>query len=187
MIAKPKREPVKKKVRFDVFKRDGFACQYCGRTPPAVTLEVDHVQPVCDGGTNHIDNLMTSCFDCNRGKGAEGLGVAPATIAEKTAVIAEREQQLKAYQRAQKAAHKRILKSVDAVEAAFQEHFPDRMFTDSFRASVERFLGSLTEFQAVQAMENAARKLAHKKDPGAVTKYFCGTCWRLIRGQSSYP
>ena len=40
-----KRKPITKKLRFEVFKRDGFQCAYCGQTPPAVTLEIDHVEP----------------------------------------------------------------------------------------------------------------------------------------------
>jgi 5-methylcytosine-specific restriction endonuclease McrA len=60
------RIPVSKKTRFDVFKRDFFTCQYCGLTPPAAVLEIDHIHPVSKGGKNGIDNLITSCFDCNR-------------------------------------------------------------------------------------------------------------------------
>lgn len=57
-----------KKIRFEVFKRDSFTCQYCGRMAPDVVLNVDHIQPVANGGTNEITNLVTSCFDCNSGK-----------------------------------------------------------------------------------------------------------------------
>jgi hypothetical protein len=34
-----------------------------------VVLHVDHANPVCAKGTNDNDNLLTSCFDCNMGKG----------------------------------------------------------------------------------------------------------------------
>ena len=57
------------KLRFEVFKRDKHTCQYCGRSPPAVILEVDHIIPISSGGTDELSNLITSCFDCNRGKG----------------------------------------------------------------------------------------------------------------------
>ena len=67
------RENISKKVRFEVFKRDKFTCQYCGRQAPDVVLEVDHIQPVAKGGTNDFLNLITSCFDCNRGKGKRTL------------------------------------------------------------------------------------------------------------------
>lgn len=63
------RKPISKKTRFEVFKRDRFTCQYCGRMSPDVILEVDHIKPVAEGGTNKMLNLITSCRDCNRGKG----------------------------------------------------------------------------------------------------------------------
>ena len=64
-----KRKSIAKKTRFEVFKRDKFTCQYCGRMAPDVILEVDHIKPVAEGGTNAMINLITSCRDCNRGKG----------------------------------------------------------------------------------------------------------------------
>lgn len=67
------RIPISKKIRFEVFKRDQFTCQYCGRMAPDVILEVDHIDPVAEGGTNDIMNLITSCRDCNRGKGKNKL------------------------------------------------------------------------------------------------------------------
>lgn len=63
------RKSISKKLRFEVFKRDNFTCQYCGRMAPNVVLEVDHINPVSNGGENDIMNLITSCVDCNRGKG----------------------------------------------------------------------------------------------------------------------
>jgi len=62
------RKSLSKKIRFEVFKRDKFTCQYCGKTAPNVVLEVDHIEPVSKGGTNDLLNLIVSCFDCNRGK-----------------------------------------------------------------------------------------------------------------------
>lgn len=66
--------PLSKKTRFEIFKRDGFTCQYCGQQPPAVKLEVDHIDPQSKGGSDDEINLITSCFDCNRGKAARKLG-----------------------------------------------------------------------------------------------------------------
>lgn len=68
-----KRKSISKKLRFEVFKRDSFTCQYCGKMAPDVVLEVDHINPVASGGDNDILNLVTSCFDCNRGKGKRKL------------------------------------------------------------------------------------------------------------------
>jgi len=62
-----------KKLRFEVFKRDSFTCQYCGTQAPDVILHVDHIKPVAKNGKNDILNLITSCIDCNFGKGAREL------------------------------------------------------------------------------------------------------------------
>ena len=63
-----KREVISKKIRFEIFKRDKFICQYCGKKAPDVVLNIDHINPVAKGGTNELMNLITSCFDCNNGK-----------------------------------------------------------------------------------------------------------------------
>lgn len=67
------RKPIAKSVRFEVFKRDSFTCQYCGGKAPDVILVVDHIKPVAEGGDNEIMNLVTSCQPCNAGKGAREL------------------------------------------------------------------------------------------------------------------
>lgn len=63
------RKAIGKKLRFEVFKRDSFTCQYCGKMAPDIVLEIDHINPVANGGDNDIMNLVTACKDCNRGKG----------------------------------------------------------------------------------------------------------------------
>jgi len=68
------RKPLSKRLRFDIFERDKFCCQYCGRMPPDVMLEVDHIIPVSKGGTNDSENMRTSCCDCNRGKATKIIG-----------------------------------------------------------------------------------------------------------------
>lgn len=64
------RKPMSKKLRFEVFKRDGFTCSYCGASSPDAELHVDHIIPVSKGGSNDMENLATACADCNAGKGA---------------------------------------------------------------------------------------------------------------------
>lgn len=60
------------RLRFKVFKRDNFRCVRCGRSPashPGLELEIDHDRPYSLGGETVIENLLTLCRDCNRGKG----------------------------------------------------------------------------------------------------------------------
>ena len=49
-----------------VFFRDDYTCAYCGERGGA--LECDHVVPFSRGGTEDLDNLVTSCRPCNRAK-----------------------------------------------------------------------------------------------------------------------
>ena len=49
------RKNISKKMRYEVFKRDSFRCQYCGRSAPEVILEADHIKPVAEGGKNTMD------------------------------------------------------------------------------------------------------------------------------------
>jgi uncharacterized protein YozE (UPF0346 family) len=61
-------------LRFDVFRRDDYRCQICGATASdGVRLEVDHKDPVANGGGDEMKNLWTLCFSCNRGKGTKNL------------------------------------------------------------------------------------------------------------------
>lgn len=68
------RQPIPPKARFEVLRRDNYTCRYCGAKGPeaggTAVLEIDHRVPVAEGGTNDPVNLVTSCQDCNRGKGA---------------------------------------------------------------------------------------------------------------------
>ena|SRR3990167_7668965 len=65
-------------LRFDVFVRDGFACRYCGRAATdGAVLEVDHVHPRALGGRDEMNNLVTACWECNRGKSAKVLAGPP--------------------------------------------------------------------------------------------------------------
>ena len=61
--------PVSNRLRFEVLRRDNFACRYCGAKAPNVELHVDHVIPKKFGGTDDAWNLTAACPPCNWGKG----------------------------------------------------------------------------------------------------------------------
>ena len=54
--------------RRNLFKRDRFTCQYCGRQPGADELTIDHVVPRAQGGHSAWDNCVLACVDCNHAK-----------------------------------------------------------------------------------------------------------------------
>ncbi|HEY3250979.1 MAG TPA: HNH endonuclease [Ignavibacteria bacterium] len=69
-----KRKAISKSMRYDIFMRDRFTCQGCGRSPathPGLTLHVDHITPLSKGGKTLPDNLQALCSDCNLGKAAK--------------------------------------------------------------------------------------------------------------------
>lgn len=171
-----KRLPVSKRTRFEVFKRDGFTCQYCGATPPNL-LEVDHIHPVVEGGTNDTDNLITSCQDCNRGKGAVPLDVVPKSLAERASEVEEREAQIAAYSAIMEAARDRL--EDDAWRVAEVLHpGASEGYSIANLTSIKRFLRELSLHDVLDAAEMAAGRHGHGRGG---FKYFCGICWNWIR------
>jgi 5-methylcytosine-specific restriction endonuclease McrA len=54
--------------RRNIFKRDRFTCQYCGRQPGSEELTLDHVVPRAQGGESRWDNCVLACVGCNKRK-----------------------------------------------------------------------------------------------------------------------
>lgn len=170
---------LQKKTRFEVFKRDGFKCQYCGNCPPNVVLQVDHINPVANGGENDIDNLITACFDCNSGKSDRLLGDIPQAINEKLEVLKEKESQLKEFNKYIKKIKDRMNKHVQRIDDIFSMYFPDRCFSETFKASVRNnFLSVLPLHEVEDAIEIACLK---GLNADKTIRYFCGICWNKIK------
>lgn len=173
------RKPLSKRLRFNVFKRDSFCCQYCGNHPPSVVLEVDHIIPASKGGNDSIDNLITSCFDCNRGKSNIELTELPEKTQQKVLLIKERELQYKEYQKLLKSINQRLEQECEMVADIFSDFFTDRELTKSFKnGSVKRFLTELGYWDVSNAMQFACARISKPSD---ATKYFCGICWNKIK------
>lgn len=56
----------RKLTKFEVFNRDKYSCQYCGRVTRELTL--DHVIPRRRGGKHAWENVVSACIPCNRRK-----------------------------------------------------------------------------------------------------------------------
>lgn len=171
------RRDISTRLRFTVFKRDAFTCQYCGRRPPDVTLECDHIVPVSMGGANDIHNLVTACFDCNRGKGAEPLEIVPQSLEERAAEMAEREAQMRAYAALMQEARDRLESETWEVLALL--HPGKNSVPKEHHLSVKRFVEKLGLHDTLEAAETALR--ARIYGSGRLFKYFCGVCWNKIR------
>lgn len=175
-----KRKGLSKKTRFDVFKRDAFKCQYCGAHPPSVLLEVDHIIAVASGGTNQLDNLITSCQPCNAGKGARSLESIPESLDVRASVLKEREAQIAGYQELLRCKAERLSNEAESVVQVYEKFNPGYTLNERGRASVVSFIDQLGMYEVVAAMTTACLA-PHVRDADRF-RYFCGICWRRIRG-----
>ena len=64
MIKRPR--PERKLNRFEIFDRDHYVCQYCGRESHQLTL--DNVSPRYRDGGHTWENVVSACIPCNRRK-----------------------------------------------------------------------------------------------------------------------
>ena len=55
--------------RVNIYARDNYRCQYCGKKAPISDLTYDHVLPRSQGGLTEWTNIVSCCYLCNRKKG----------------------------------------------------------------------------------------------------------------------
>jgi CRISPR/Cas system Type II protein with McrA/HNH and RuvC-like nuclease domain len=178
-----KRESISKRIRFNIFKRDGFRCSYCGAHPSdTILLEVDHIHPIAEGGSNSIDNLITSCKDCNRGKGAALLSVVPQSLQEKATDAQEREAQIVAYYKILATKKRRKDREIWDVAKIYMERFGQEDIARRDLISIKTFLNRLDFFEVLEAMEIACNKQSYAN---RAFRYFCGICWSKIKQKSA--
>lgn len=176
------------KIRFSIFNRDDFTCQYCGRKAPEVVLEVDHIIPKAEGGSDDIQNLITSCYECNRGKGKELLSKVKTNdnIARETELLIEKELQLKEYYRIKNEADQRKNKEIDELAVLF---FGDDEYTfgDDCNRSIKYFLTIFTKDKIEEAISISLVKFPRQNIYEQMKRfsYMCGILhnWRKKNGR----
>lgn len=158
------RKTISKKTRFEVFKRDSFTCQYCGRKSPDVVLEVDHIKPVSKGGENSILNYVTSCFDCNRGKSNKTLSENHALEKERTQleILNEKREQMRLMIDWKKELQNLENEQIVAIEEYF-ESGTNVQFSDEGKQDIRKLIKS---FGFEEVLESTI---------ASVTQYYDGT------------
>jgi hypothetical protein len=164
------RPSIPKSLRFEVFKRDSFTCQYCGRRAPDVILHCDHVKAVAEGGTTDILNLVTACVDCNLGKGARKLSDNAALSKQLNQLAALQE---KREQMGMMLAWRDELNQLDEIPPLELEKRWDQMtgysFTETGKKTIRKLIKRFSFDEVAAAMNVAAEQYLERDGDGNVT------------------
>lgn len=176
---KTTRTAIGKKLRFTIFSRDNYTCRYCGRQSDAVVLHVDHVQPVCDGGTNDPENLITSCADCNLGKGGRSPSQAAPTEADRLRLAQERNEQAAAFVAAKVAVEERA-----KMRALVLDYWCDaRGAKEMDRSTLNTIMSYVGEFgveTVLQWIDKAVARCNHYDRDSKLGRYVSGIRRRVL-------
>ena len=173
---KVKRKAVSKKTRFEVFKRDSFTCQYCGKKAPDVVLHLEHITPVSRGGKNAITNLVTSCAECNLGKGARTLADNSAiTKSQKQAeILQERREQIEMMRDWHLSLVDQKNSEVEAVNDLFRAltNF-ERIISESHKPEIKKLINKFGLSAVMAALQDGAESYG---DPIKALSRLGGIC-----------
>lgn len=164
---------VSKRVRYEVLRRDGHTCRYCGGVAPDVVLVVDHVVPVALGGSDDPSNLVAACRDCNAGKSSASPDAA--------AVAGVRADAFRWAAAMKQASEEMRMRTVErdndlfAVKAAWASF---RRLPLGWEASVEAFLDAGLSVEMLIELAHVANGTRGVDNRWG---YFCGCCWKRVR------
>jgi hypothetical protein len=165
------------------------------RSTPNVVLEVDHILPVSKGGDNSSDNLITACYDCNRGKSNETLDNISQPIQERLKeeieLRIERQKQIKMFDKQLRKLKEDQKKALEEIGIYWWNNWledGEKSGTMIFsiggksEASIKTFLKYLTPEQIKECIDITISRDDINFERISF-KYFCGVCWNMIKGK----
>lgn len=172
-----------RRLRFEILRRDGNTCRYCGAMAPDVALTVDHVIPAALGGGDDPRNLVTACADCNAGKASISPDSALVDDVDATAMLfASALERAAAKRREDKAATQLALKNFETYWTGWT--WTDRLgqahsiaLPDDWQGSVERFLALGLTAQELYELADEAMLVRNVRDE---FRLFCKKAWNEI-------
>ncbi len=180
-----KRKAISKKTRFEVFKRDGFKCQYCGAASPEAVLVVDHIDPVSKNGAHDMMNFITACQPCNAGKSDRTLD-DNSTLQKQRAQLDElnvRREQLEMMLQWRNGLKSIAEDEVEHIEAAWDDategayHLNDRGLKTAKKMLKEHGLQKVLD-----AIDTAKLNYIKKDSGGAIDGASVETAWNKVGG-----
>ena len=165
------RKSIPKSIRFEVFKRDSFKCQYCGATAPDILLEIDHIRPVSKGGTNDITNLIIACQPCNLGKSNKTLDENTAVAKSRTQLeqLQERREQLEMMMAWMEGLRDLKDAVAERVSSYWHDLAPGYTINEDGRAGLQKWIRQFSVEEVCHAMDVAAEQYLKYQKDGTVT------------------
>jgi hypothetical protein len=178
------RKGIPKGIRFDVFKRDSFKCQFCGATAPDVLLEVDHLHPVARGGSNDITNLITACQPCNSGKSDKTLdeNTTLAKARNQLEQLQERRDQLEMMMGWMEGLRELKEDALDRISSYWHALTPGFTINQNGRNDLQKWVRQFNVEEICHAMDVAAEQYLRFQDDGRVTSESWGEAFSKIPG-----
>ncbi|WP_428241550.1 HNH endonuclease [Gynuella sp.] len=165
------RQPIPKGIRFEVFKRDSFKCQYCGASAPDVLLHIDHIKPAAKGGTNDITNLVTACEGCNLGKSDKLLSDNAAVNKSRNQleVLQERRDQLEMMMEWQEGLQSLKETVIQKVISKWESVAPGFSVNENGQKRIKKIVRNYPIDEIFEAIGIAAEQYLEYEDDGSVT------------------
>lgn len=175
---------VSKRLRYEVLRRDGYKCRYCGKGAPDVEITVDHVIPRALGGSDEPTNLCAACRTCNDGK------TSSSPDAPLVADVADDALQ---WARAMQVATTRMLADLDAREAdreQFRQWWGNWTYNDNgerrpldmpsdWKATVDQLVVAGLPLRVLK--DCIGRSMERKRvSNDQKFRYMCGVAWKKL-------
>lgn len=181
-MSKSERKAIGKSLRFEVFKRDSFRCQYCGAEAPAVVLHVDHIVAVANGGDNDVTNLITSCMPCNLGKSDVELSdhVAVSKARAQLDELQERREQLELMMQWRNGLRDIRSEAVDQVATYWSSVVVGSSVSDFGKTKLTKLLDKHSPAEICDAIDAAAATIVW--EDGTPTRESCDAAFSKLGG-----
>ena len=171
---------VSRRLRYEILRRDDYACRYCGQRAPDAPLTVDHVVPVALGGSDEPSNLVTACAACNQGK---------TSVNPDQPLVAQVSEDALRWAAAMREAAS-LQEDARHLLQDYREQFLGQwnlwsvggspvQLPESWPNSLEQFFRAGLEIEIVLDLIDVAGR--SKASPAAMFRYFCGCCWQVVR------
>ena len=178
------RKAISKTLRFEVFKRDSFKCQYCGAEAPNVLLHIDHIKPVAEGGTNELTNLITSCMPCNLGKRDVPLDDHAAVNKARVQLdeLQERREQLELMMQWRESLRDIDQEAVERLAEYWNAHTPGWSVNDHGKRNIKKWLQKFSVEEICTAMDASATSYLEFDAENKVTSESVGLAFDKVLG-----